>query len=76
MTGSYDRPKDNNIFDSDEGDLLETLMCLDSPDECQSAYDFILANPPFIPVPPSQRIDIQDGGSNAQIMHLNNSIAK
>jgi len=76
MTGSYDRPKDTNIFDSDEGDLLETLMYLDSPDECQSAYDIILANPPFIPVPPSQRIDIQDGGSNAQIMHLNNSIAK
>jgi len=75
MAGISNRPNYTDSCDSDDADLLETLMCLVSPHESQSAFDIILANPPFIPVPPSQHINNQDG-SNPNHMHLSDSITK
>lgn len=74
--GIRNRPNHTDICQSNEIDLLKTLLRLKLPDESQSAFDIILANPPFIPVPPSHHINAQNDINVSPTMQVRNSITK
>lgn len=74
--GMLNRRNHSDICESNEIDLLKTLLGLKLQGESQSVFDIILANPPFIPVPPSQNINVQNDINVSPTMQVRNSIMK
>lgn len=72
IIGIRNEPNRTDISGSKEIDLLNTLLCLESTDK----FDIILANPPFIPVPPPQYIDEQNVSNVRSTKHMGSSIAR